>query len=101
MGADAISELFAECSSEYSDRPRPIFSQDLVGLSALHPMTQYGEDFKQQRRFIKEVPSADVICKPEEFDRYLRQFSSSLSLRLVYGFEAMEINDPHELRASE
>ncbi|KZT18463.1 hypothetical protein NEOLEDRAFT_1184290, partial [Neolentinus lepideus HHB14362 ss-1] len=109
MGADTISELFTERSSEYSDRPRPIFSQDLVGLSALHPMTQYGEDFKQQRRFIKEVPGADVIRKPEALpDEEGRssiatcngKFSSSLSLRLVYGLEAMEINDPHELRVS-
>jgi hypothetical protein len=29
------------------------------------------------------------------------RFSSSLSLRMVYGFEAMEIDDPHVLLAEE
>ncbi|EPQ52491.1 cytochrome P450 [Gloeophyllum trabeum ATCC 11539] len=115
-----ISELFAKRSADYSDRPRLIFSQDYVGLDIMHPMTQFGADFKQQRKFMKEVLHADVIRKhedllneegrrllqgmwdtPKNFDRHLRRFSSSLSLRLVYGFEAMDNDDPHVLLAEE
>lgn len=55
-------------------------------------MTQFGNDFRQQRKFMKEVLGADVIRKheslldeegkrmiqgimanPENFDRYLRR----------------------------
>lgn len=59
-----------------------------------------------------------IYSTPIEFDRHLRRllhdqfnakvkllrwsrFSSSLSLRLVYGFEAMDIDDPHILLAEE
>lgn len=100
-------------------------------------MTQFGSDFRQQRKLMKEVLGTDVIrnheallneegvrllegilTNPKGFDRYLRRsancdvchtlrilmlfrFSSSLALRMVYGFEAMEINDPHILLAEE
>jgi len=116
----AISELFANRASTFSDRPHFIFSEELCGMKVLHPMTQYGEDFKQQRKLMKEVLAGDVIRRheallddegrrmlqgilktPQECDRLLRRFSSSLSLRMVYGFEAMEIDDPHVLLAEE
>ena len=100
-------------------------------------MTQFGSDFRQQRKLMKEVLGGDVIRKqetllteegirllegfladPKAFDRSLRRsanlnayntsralifirFSTSLSLRMVYGFEAMEIDDPHILLAEE
>ncbi|KAH9977454.1 cytochrome P450 [Russula compacta] len=116
----AISELFAKRSATFSDRPHFIFSEEMCGMHVLHPMTQYGEDFRQQRKFMKEVLAGDVIRRhepilddegkrmlqgifqhPKECDRHLRRFSSSLSLRMVYGFEAMEIDDPHVLLAEE
>ncbi|KAJ6555588.1 cytochrome P450 [Mycena vulgaris] len=116
----AISELFAKRASTFSDRPHLVFSEELCGMHVLHPMTQFGDDFKEQRKFMKEVLAGDVIRKhealldeegrrllqsifgaPKDCDRHLRRFSSSLSLRMVYGFEAMEIDDPHVLLAEE
>jgi hypothetical protein len=61
-------------------------------MHVLHPMTQFGDDFKDQRKFMKEVLAADVIRKheslldeegrrllqsifvqPQECDRHLRR----------------------------
>ena len=107
----AISELFAKRASTFSDRPHFIFSEELYvpsklsnalsiadavascGMHVLHPMTQYGEDFRQQRKFMKEVLGGDVIRRheplldeegkrmlqgifqsPKECDRLLRRF---------------------------
>ncbi|KAJ7080194.1 cytochrome P450 [Mycena belliarum] len=118
--ARAISELFAKRASTFSDRPKLIFSEELCGMHVLHPMTQFGADFKDQRKFMKEVLAPEVLrnheallddegrrllrsilATPNECDRHLRRFSSSLSLRMVYGFEALEIDDPHVLLAEE
>ncbi|KAJ7637836.1 cytochrome P450 [Mycena rosella] len=116
----AISELFAKRASTFSDRPKLVFSEQMCGMNVLHPMTNFGEDFKNQRKFMKEVLAAEhlrnhealldeegrrmlqsIFQTPNDCDRHLRRFSSSFSLRMVYGFEAMEIDDPHVLLAEE
>jgi hypothetical protein len=60
-----ISELFAKRASAFSDRPSLVFSGELCGLNDLHPMTQFGQEFRQQRKLMKEVLGADVIRRQE------------------------------------
>ena len=76
----AISELFAKGSSTFSDHPHSVFSEELYilfimqstliayevascSMHVLHLMTQFKEDFCQQRKFMKEVLGGDVIYK--------------------------------------
>ncbi|KAF7309278.1 Cytochrome P450 [Mycena indigotica] len=115
-----ISELFVKRSAVFSDRPQLVFSQELCGMDVLHPMTQYGADFREQRKFMKEALAPEVQRRhesllneegrrllratyedPEDTARHLRRFSTSFSLRMVYGLPALEVDDPQVLLAEE
>ncbi|KAF7302459.1 Cytochrome P450 [Mycena chlorophos] len=115
-----ITELFVKQSSTFSDRPQLVFSQELCGMDVMHPMTQYGPDFREQRKFMKELLAPEVqrthegllaeegrrllratFERPKDAARYLRRFSTSFALRMVYGLPALEIDDPDVLLAEE
>nr|GAT47942.1 cytochrome P450 [Mycena chlorophos] len=115
-----ITELLSKQSAVFSDRPQLVFSQELCGLDVLHPMTPYGPDFREQRKFMKEVLAPEVqkrhegllaeegrrllratFDNPKDAVRYLRRFSTSFALRMVYGLPPLEIDDPDVLLAEE
>ncbi|KAJ7051779.1 cytochrome P450 [Mycena amicta] len=116
----AISELFVKRGATFSDRPQLVFSQELCGMDVLHPMTQFGDDFRDQRKFMKEVLAPEVqrrhaglldeearrllkatFERPQDAARHLRRFSTSFALRMVYGLPALEVDDPNVLLAEE
>ncbi|KAJ7052940.1 cytochrome P450 [Mycena amicta] len=118
--AHAISELFVKRGSTFSDRPQLVFSQELCGMDVLHPMTQFGDDFREQRKFMKEVLAPEVqrrhaslldeegrrllfatLERPVDTPRHLRRFSTSFSLRMIYGLPPLEVDDPNVLLAEE
>ncbi|KAF7300144.1 Cytochrome P450 [Mycena kentingensis (nom. inval.)] len=119
-GSRTITDLFVARGATCSDRPDLVFSGELCGLNILHPLSQYGDDFKAQRRFMKEVVAPDVLrshwtlleeearrmCRavwedPASAVKHLRRSSTSFALRMVYGLPPLQLDDPKVRLAEE
>ncbi|KAJ4496574.1 cytochrome P450 [Lentinula lateritia] len=110
---EAINDLFVKRSAIYSDRPRHIMVNELMGWSRnLHSMA-YGDEWRAGRRlFYQEFnPSsstrfrphmlaasrellARLLKDPEDFVEHLRHMSGSVSMDIAYGMKPQEKDDP-------
>ncbi|KAJ4469274.1 cytochrome P450 [Lentinula aciculospora] len=109
----AINDLFVKRSAIYSDRPRHIMVNELMGWSRnLHSMT-YGEEWRAGRRLFHQEfnPGASKRFRPhmlaasrellvrllkdsENFVEHIRHLSGSVSMDIAYGMKAQEKDDP-------
>jgi hypothetical protein len=101
-------------SSIYSDRPIVSMSGELMGYAQTLPYLRYGEHFRlfrkhshrimgsrsalvvyypmeemETRRFLKRA-----LAKPENLQTYIRHVVGAVLLRICYGYEVKEDNDP-------
>ncbi|KAF9260384.1 cytochrome P450 [Marasmius fiardii PR-910] len=111
--AEIMAELDKK-SSIYSDRPRLEMGGELVGYSKTLVLIPYGDRFKAYRRHISRMigtPKATsnyhameevemhkflkrVAENPDELPKHLRKFSGAVIMKLAYGIEVQESNDP-------
>ncbi|KAI0348407.1 cytochrome P450 [Trametopsis cervina] len=111
--AQAVSDLLEKRSSNYSDRPQAVMLNELVGFKwatsslgynarwkdhrrAFH---QYmGPESTKQSRLIEEDETAVVLEKlllgREGFVDHIRHMAGSEILRIAYGIEVQEQDDP-------
>ncbi|KAG6889257.1 hypothetical protein C0995_002252 [Termitomyces sp. Mi166 len=106
--------ILDEKGSIYSDRPQLPMGGELIGWKHALPLVRYGETFQlYRRRFhqlfgtpadtkafhkleIQAVQSfLDSICRdPEDLIQYIKKHVGTVSLRIVYGYEVTEKQDP-------
>ncbi|KAJ4469249.1 cytochrome P450 [Lentinula aciculospora] len=109
----AINDLFVKRSAIYSDRPRHIMVNELMGWSRnLHSMT-YGDEWRAGRRLFHQEfnPGASKRFRPhmlaasrellvrllkdsDDFVEHIRHLSGSVSMDIAYGMKAQEKDDP-------
>ncbi|KAG2039206.1 cytochrome P450 [Suillus americanus] len=107
-------EMLDKKSSIYSDRPVVPMSGELMGYGQTLPYLRYGERFRlfrknchriigshsalviyqpmeemETRRFLKRV-----LAKPDRLQAHVRHAIGAISLRICYGYEVKEDNDP-------
>ncbi|KAJ3754463.1 cytochrome P450 [Lentinula raphanica] len=111
---EAINDLFVKRSAIYSDRPRHIMVNELMGWSRnLHSMA-YGayraragrrlfyQEFNPaaSKRFRPHMLAASrellsrLLKDPENFVEHLRHMSGSVSMDIAYGMKPQEKDDP-------
>ncbi|KAK7046001.1 hypothetical protein VNI00_006996 [Paramarasmius palmivorus] len=111
--ADIMAELDKK-SSVYSDRPRLEMGGELVGYSKTLVLVPYGDRFRNYRRHISRMigsPKAvskfypmeesemhkflkRVAANPDELGQNLRKTSGAIIMKLTYGIEVQEKDDP-------
>ncbi|KAG1863085.1 cytochrome P450 [Suillus subluteus] len=107
-------EMLDKKSSIYSDRPVVPMSGELMGYEQTLPYLRYGERFRlfrknchrvigsrsalavyhpmeemETRRFLKRT-----LAKPDSLQTHIRLTIAAISLRICYGYEVKEDNDP-------
>lgn len=107
-------EMLDKKSSIYSDRPFVPMSGELMGYGQTLPYLRYGERFRlfrknfhrifgsraalivyhpieeaETRRFLKRV-----LAKPDQLQAHIRHTAGAIILRICYGYEVKDDNDP-------
>ncbi|THU85007.1 cytochrome P450 [Dendrothele bispora CBS 962.96] len=111
-----IMEALDRKGSVYSDRPRLEMGGELVGYSKTLVLVPYGNRFRNYRRHVSKLIGSNtamarfhpmeeyethkflkrVLANPsgEELGQNLRKLSGSIIMKLAYGIEVQEKNDP-------
>lgn len=107
-------EMLDKKSSIYSDRPFVPMSGELMGYGQTLPYLRYGERFRlfrknchrifgsraavvvyhpieetETRRFLKRA-----LAKPDQLQAHIRHTAGAIILRICYGYEVKDDNDP-------
>ncbi|KAG2128053.1 cytochrome P450 [Suillus bovinus] len=110
----AAMELLDKKSSIYSDRPVFAMGGELVGWKDGLAFLSYGDRFRYYRKNIHRVigsrtavnvyePSEEievrrflkrVFAQPEQLDAHIRHTAGAIILRISYGYEVKDNNDP-------
>ncbi|KAF9264300.1 cytochrome P450 [Marasmius fiardii PR-910] len=110
--AQAADDLLEKRGAIYSDRPVLQMSGELCGVEKLVPFLRYNETWKRQRRYIQHTLGARIIptyhpaietetgslllalvTSPSEYIAHIRRYAGSLTLSVVYGYRATNIDD--------
>ncbi|KAJ6576409.1 cytochrome P450 [Mycena vulgaris] len=110
---DVVDELLERRSSIYSDRPRMIMLNELVGWNWSFPFKCADDAWKQQRKMIhnefhvkavaqfrpQELKAVHDMLKklldsPETWYDDLTQFFGAIIMSAIYGIDVKPINDP-------
>ncbi|KAJ3715691.1 cytochrome P450 [Lentinula raphanica] len=110
---ESARDLLHKRSSIYSDRPKFVLLDELMGWHNASTIVQYGPRFRRHRRFIQQTFNQvainelraiqekqisyllqDIIDKPEQTDDHLQRFSAGIIMKVTYGADVKSINDP-------
>ncbi|KAG1729789.1 cytochrome P450 [Suillus lakei] len=107
-------DMLDKKGSIYSGRPVLPMSGELVGWKHLLPLLAYGDRFRQSRKYFhRSIGSSDalgiydpvqeiethrflkrVLTEPDQLQEHIRHTAGALILRISYGYEVKENNDP-------
>lgn len=107
-------EMLDKKSSIYSDRPVVPMSGELMGYKQTLPYLRYGERFRLYRKYhhrifgnraslvvfypIEEMENRRflkrVLAEPDRLQAHVRNTSGAIVLRICYGYEVKDDNDP-------
>ncbi|KAG1907691.1 cytochrome P450 [Suillus fuscotomentosus] len=110
----AAIELLDKKSAVYSDRPVLTMGGELVGWKYCMGLLSYGDRFRYYRKNIHRVignraamdiyePIEEIetrrllkriFAKPEQLQAHIRHTAGAIILRISYGYEVKENNDP-------
>ncbi|KAI0348399.1 cytochrome P450 [Trametopsis cervina] len=111
--AQAVSDLLEKRSLNYSDRHRMVMLNELIGFGWATTFIGYGTLWKDHRRAFHQYMGPETIkqfrpveesgtavflekllLRPEGFMDHLRHMAGSKILKIAYGIEAQEEDDP-------
>ncbi|KAG2067385.1 cytochrome P450 [Suillus decipiens] len=107
-------EMLDNKSAVYSDRPVFPMSGELVGFKDSLPFLRYGDRFRRYRKIIhhamgsraavdeyKQIEEVEthrflkrVLAEPNQLQGHIRHTAGAVILRISYGYEVKENNDP-------
>ncbi|KAG2153775.1 cytochrome P450 [Suillus bovinus] len=110
----AAIELLDKKSSIYSDRPFLTMSCELVGWKHALGFLSYGDRFRNYRKNIHRIMGSHaaidvyqpieeievrrflkrVVAQPEQLNAHIRHTAGAIILRISYGYEVKDNNDP-------
>ncbi|KAF7980657.1 hypothetical protein HWV62_37069 [Athelia sp. TMB] len=118
---EAVTELLEKRAAVYSDRPRFVMVQELMGWAGAFSLMPYGSFWRSHRRLfscefvtqgkgpawhhphlIRGVNEAlrRLLESPDQWMTHLRHQASATILEIAYGIRAEKDQDPH-IRAAE
>lgn len=109
-----ILEELERKGSIYSDRPRLEFAGEMVGYSKTIVLMRYGARFRGLRRYIAQMIGSvqavqrlshvlehetrrflqRTLSNPNELGKDLRKLDGAIIMKLIYGIEVQEKDDP-------
>ncbi|EJD45476.1 cytochrome P450 [Auricularia subglabra TFB-10046 SS5] len=108
-----VEDLLIKRGAVYSDRPPLYMASELVGWGRLLGVLRYGERFRQTRKYMSRILSARasqsyipteehatavflrrLVKSPEKFEAHVRWVAAALILKLTYGYDSAEDDDP-------
>ncbi|KAJ7584750.1 cytochrome P450 [Mycena floridula] len=111
--AEAATELLDKRSAIYSDRPRMVMVNELMGWDFVFGLMHYGDEWRCQRRlFQQEFHPAQaerfqpvelsashellrrILDDPENFVSHIRHLAGATIMRIAYGLDVLPSNDP-------
>ncbi|CAA7266302.1 unnamed protein product [Cyclocybe aegerita] len=112
--AQAAFEMLDKKSAKFSDRPVLELAGEIVGWKNTVILLPYGEEFRAQRKaFHQAIGSKNsmshyypivekethkflkrVLAEPVLLDRHVRRMSAAILIRITYGYELQEGQDP-------
>ncbi|THU76393.1 cytochrome P450 [Dendrothele bispora CBS 962.96] len=114
----AAQELLEERGALYSDRPRFVLFNELMGWHNASTHVQYGPRFRQHRRFIhqtfneqaarslrpiQEKETSTLMTglreSPEQYSQHIRRFAAATIIKVTYGKDVTSVDDPFVLLA--
>ncbi|KAH9941402.1 cytochrome P450 [Amylocystis lapponica] len=114
----AASDLFEHRSTLYSDRPRMVMLNELVGFDYHFAFMKYGEQWREYRRVFHQHFNASasrrhqpksaegarellrrLLESPDEFMEHLRHMAGSVIVDIVYGIRVKGPDDPYIVEA--
>ncbi|KAG1858341.1 cytochrome P450 [Suillus tomentosus] len=107
-------EMLDKKSNVYSDRPVRPMAGELCGWKQALPLLPYGDRFRQYRKNLHHIIGSRaalkiyhpieeietrrflkrVFLKPDQLREHIRQTAGTIILRIAYGYEVKENNDP-------
>ncbi|KAG2070197.1 cytochrome P450 [Suillus decipiens] len=107
-------DMLDKKSTVYSDRPVLPMAGELVGWKPTLALLPYGDSFRQQRKNIHQImgnrtalhvyhPIEEietrrflkrVFSNPEQLQAHVRHTAGAIILRIAYGYEVKETDDP-------
>lgn len=107
-------DMLDKKSSIYSDRPVLQMAGELVGWKHILAFTPYGDRFRRYRKIlyraigsravfdiyhpVEEIEThrflKRVLTKPDQLEEHVRLTAGAIILRISYGYEVKENNDP-------
>lgn len=112
--AKAAFEMLDKKSAIYSDRPALQMGGELVGWKNTLVLLPYGERFRRYRRLFHQLIGSHsamsrflpveeqeihrfvrhVLAKPEDLSSHIRRSVGAVILKIAYGYEVKQNNDP-------
>ncbi|KAF9016760.1 cytochrome P450 [Hymenopellis radicata] len=112
--AEAASELLDGRSALYSDRPRAVMANELMGWDFMFGFMPYGDEWRALRRLFQQEfhPGAAqryrptelrathgllrrLLDDPEDFYLHIRHLAGATILGIAYGLDVLPKNDPY------
>ncbi|KAI8932188.1 hypothetical protein NX059_011068 [Plenodomus lindquistii] len=109
----AVKDLLEKRSRIYSSRPELYLAWTILGSGLRMASMVYGDTWRTSRKLMHSmlhvqaaktyVPYQDLECKqmlvdlldkPDRFADHIKRFTYSLTAQMVYGFRAVDIQDP-------
>ncbi|PFH47781.1 hypothetical protein AMATHDRAFT_87514 [Amanita thiersii Skay4041] len=109
-----INDLFEKRSTIYSDRPRMIMANELMGWDWDLVHMPYSDRWRQHRRVFHQqfqsraIPEyhpvlrhaaanfvLNLFASPKDFRDHIRQLAGGIVLRVVYGYDVKSKNDDY------
>ncbi|KAA1470701.1 cytochrome P450 [Dentipellis sp. KUC8613] len=82
--AEAATDLLVKRSTVYSDRPQSIMLSDLMGMSWVFGLMQYGDDWKQHRKLFHREFELSGAVRPHELAASRRLLNRLLKQTVNY-----------------
>ncbi|KZT05049.1 cytochrome P450 [Laetiporus sulphureus 93-53] len=110
---EGANELMEKRGAKYSNRPRFVFLQELVGADPVLPLLPYNEQWRRHRKWFQWVLQdkdmlqsyrpiqmreahrllEQLIKRPDDFVMHLKRFVGALSMEISYGHTARSLQD--------
>ncbi|THV02348.1 cytochrome P450 [Dendrothele bispora CBS 962.96] len=115
---DSARDLLEKKSAIYSDRPRFVLLNELMGWHNASTHVRYGPRFRKHRRFIHQTFNQQAalslrpvqeketlnlvrgfVDTPEQFAQHIRRFAAATIMKITYGRDITSVSDEFVLLA--
>ncbi|KAF5370752.1 hypothetical protein D9758_002017 [Tetrapyrgos nigripes] len=115
---ESAQDLLDKRGTIYSDRPRLVLLNELMGWYNASTHVRYGPRFRKHRRFIHQTFNQQAVRflrpvqekeslklvrgfveSPEKFTQHIRRFAAATIMKVTYGVDVTSVDDPFVLLA--